>query len=250
MKYACPKSHLLVQNAMNKTQMVKGIFNSIYKKYDLMNDLMSFTSHRFWKDKIISMIDINCTLSEKIIDVACGTCDISMRITKKFPHTEVFSCDINESMLSQGRDRLINNGILDCNFICCNAEGLPFLDNIFACYIIVFGIRNVQNREKALSEAFRILKGGGQFICMEFSPITDDSLFQKFYDFYSFKIIPKIGLITTGSEDPYTYLVNSIRNFPSGDTFAKEIQGAGFSDVNQVAIANGVVRIHTGYKKS
>ena len=183
----------------------------------------------------------------RLIDVAGGTADIAKRAISRY-NIDATVCDINCSMLEEGRDIAINQNITNLKFICGDAENLPFLSNFFDCYTIAFGIRNVVNRESALREAFRVLKVGGKFICLEFSPLSDSNHLKKIYDFYSFKIIPKMGKVIANNEEAYQYLVDSIRAFPSPGEFNAEISSVGFKKNLFRQMSLGVVSIHTAWK--
>ncbi len=234
-----------------KSHLVKEIFSNVAKKYDLMNDLMSVGIHRVWKNKMIEEIIIsNPKQTYKIIDVAGGTGDIAFRIAKKFREQnvecEIDVVDINQEMLDVGKARAVDYNLFrDLKFTCCDGEDLCFSDESFDFFTIAFGIRNFTNVELALSEARRVLKKGGKFICLEFSKVNDFFL-QKFYDFYSFKVIPKIGEIVLGDKNSYQYLVESIRKFPSQDEFKKMIEEAGFKNVSYKKLSFGTAAIHVG----
>jgi demethylmenaquinone methyltransferase/2-methoxy-6-polyprenyl-1,4-benzoquinol methylase len=228
-----------------KTHLVKEIFSNVANKYDLMNDLMSFGIHRKWKNKMVEKINLsrNC----KIIDVAGGTGDIAMRILKK-PNSLNLNCsidivDINQEMLEVGKQRAVDANLFSqLKFTCGDGENLPFVDKQFDFYTIAFGIRNFTDIQKGLSEAKRVLKDGGKFICLEFSKVEDYFL-QKIYDQYSFKIIPRIGEIILKDRNSYQYLVESIRKFPEQNQFKKMIEDAGFSSVSYQNLNFGVVTI-------
>lgn len=228
-----------------KAGLVKEIFSNVAKKYDLMNDLMSGGIHRIWKNKMIEEISGN---PSRIIDVAGGTGDIAFRIAQKFPQTKIDVVDINQEMLDVGRERAVDlNLFSNLTFTCCDGEKLCFEDQSFDFFTIAFGIRNFTNIDKALSEAYRTLKPGGKFICLEFSKVNDYFL-QKIYDVYSFKLIPKIGEVVLNDRASYQYLVESIRNFPSQDEFKKMIEMAGFKNVSFQNLTFGAAAIHVGTK--
>lgn len=228
-----------------KAGLVKEIFSNVAKKYDLMNDLMSGGVHRIWKNRMIEEITGN---PSRIIDVAGGTGDIAFRISKKFPHVKVDVVDINQEMLDVGRERAIDlNLFSNLTFTCCDGENLCFEDNSFDFFTIAFGIRNFTNIDKALSEAYRVLKPGGKFICLEFSKVNDLFL-QKIYDVYSFKLIPKIGEVVLKDRASYQYLVESIRKFPPQEEFKKMIEKAGFKNVSFENLTFGTAAIHAGIK--
>lgn len=233
----------------NKKNLVNNIFLDIASKYDLMNDVMSLGIHRFWKDKFCSQIP---NLNSNILDVAGGSGDISFRIMKRAllqnKKPNIITSDINQNMLQIARDRAIDNNILEgINFICCDAENLPFADNSFDYYLIAFGIRNVSNIEKALKEASRVLKTGGKFLCLEFSKVQNTYL-AKLYEAYS-TIIPKIGALITSNEGAYQYLVDSIKLFPDQEEFRIMLNQVGFHKVTYENLNNGIVSIHSGYSR-
>ena len=238
-------------DAGKKTAMVGNVFTSVAQKYDLMNDLMSFGLHRLWKDKMVEMIPIKSGM--KILDMAGGTGDISFRILKKAKvvnrKIDITVCDINAEMLEQGRARAINKGIISgISWKQGDAEKLPFRNAQFDFYAIAFGIRNVTNINNAIKEAYRVLKPGGQFICLEFSNVNNP-IFKKVYDAYSFKAIPRIGHAITGDRAAYQYLVESIRKFPRKDLFSKMIERSGFEEVTVKTFNQGIVAIHRGIKE-
>ncbi|MGL9717576.1 MAG: bifunctional demethylmenaquinone methyltransferase/2-methoxy-6-polyprenyl-1,4-benzoquinol methylase UbiE [Wolbachia sp.] len=232
---------------MNKSQLVKKVFDSVANRYDIMNDIMSLGMHRLWKDKMVN--SVHFTKNSKVLDVAGGTGDIAIRIAKREPSAQVTVCDINQNMLSRGRDKAVNSNQLNLNWICGNAEDLPFEDSEFDYYTVAFGIRNVSDRRKALSEAHRVLKPSGKFICLEFAPMHyQNEVFIKFYDLYSFKAIPKIGSIVAKDRNSYEYLVESIREFPTQAEFKMEIAEVGFQNVEFHNMSHGIVALHIGTK--
>lgn len=230
-----------------KTGLVIDVFDSVAKKYDIMNDLMSGGLHRIWKDRLIRMI--RPRPGQKFLDVAGGTGDIAFRIRKKTgPNTAITVFDLNQHMLDVGRDRAVDHGWLnDFEWITGNAESLPFPDNSFDVYTIAFGLRNVTHIDTALKEAFRVLKPGGQFYCLEFSRV-DQPLLSKAYDAWSFYAIPRIGKAITGDQESYQYLVESIRKFPSQRKLARRIEDAGFASSKYWNLSAGIVAIHKGIK--
>lgn len=228
-----------------KQTLVRGVFDSVASRYDLMNDFMSASLHRVWKNDMVSWLAPRDGM--KIIDMAGGTGDIAFRMLER-ARCEVTVCDINQHMLEEGRNRAIDRNILErIEWTCVNAESLPFENESFDAYTIAFGIRNVTHIDKALAEAHRVLKIGGRFLCLEFSHMANDWL-QKAYDTYSFNIIPKIGQWVTGDAASYQYLVESIRQFPKQDAFADMIRTAGFGNVQYRNLTAGVVAIHSGRK--
>lgn len=235
--------------ANEKQSLVNSVFSNVADKYDLMNDLMSFGMHRLWKDEFIRQIP---NLNSNILDVASGSGDIALKLAKKAKdrgnNISLTLSDINEEMLRQAKKKSIDlNLFQNLKFTVASAEELPFPDNSFDYYTIAFGIRNVPDINKALKEAYRVLKPMGKFICLEFSKVKE-SLLQDFYKFYSFNVIPKIGQIITGNKEAYDYLVESIDLFPSQDEFRIMIKEAGFEEINYKNLSGGIVAIHSAYK--
>jgi len=237
-----------------KANLVKEIFSGVAKKYDLMNDLMSAGIHRLWKDKMVEEITNyeSGITNLKIIDVAGGTGDIAFRIAKKLraarKNFSIDVVDINQEMLDVGKVRAVDlNLFSNLKFTCCDGEKLCFADQTFDFFTIAFGIRNFTNIDLALAEAYRVLKPGGKFICLEFSKVNDYFL-QKIYDAYSFKVIPKIGEVVLKDRASYQYLVESIRKFPSQEQFKKMIEAAGFKNVSYQNLSFGIAAIHVGVK--
>ena len=229
--------------AQEKPALVRGVFDAVASRYDLMNDLMSAGLHRWWKHEMVAWL--NPQSGWHVLDVAGGTGDIAFRI-KNRSGCRVTVCDINQSMLEEGRNRAIDGNLLsNLDWLCADAESLPLPDMTFDAYTIAFGIRNVTHIDHALEEAYRVLKPGGRFLCLEFSQLAHDWL-QRAYDAYSFHVIPRIGKYVTGSGDPYRYLVESIRRFPPQEEFAKLMRGAGFDNVQYRNMTQGVVAIHSG----
>ncbi len=237
-----------------KQGMVRNVFDSVAQKYDIMNDVMSGGLHRLWKNDLIRSLQPDAGM--RLLDVAGGTGDIAFRFldaagkaapSGKMP-ADVTVCDINTNMLEVGRDRAIDRGILNhIDWVTGNAEGLPFPDNSYDAYTIAFGIRNVTNIDKALSEALRVLKPGGRFLCLEFSRV-DLPLLNSIYDSYSFHLLPEIGGMITGDRDSYQYLVESIRQFPPQEQFREMIEQAGFRRVSFRNMTGGIVALHSGWK--
>lgn len=229
-----------------KQPLVKGVFESVASRYDVMNDVMSLGIHRLWKSHFIrKLAPKNNT---HLLDVAGGTGDIAFRFMDATKNSEVSLCDINPAMLENGYQRAINeNRLHGIEWVCGNAESLPFPDHHFDYYTIAFGIRNVTHIDKALNEAYRVLKPGGKFMCLEFSHVTNP-LLQKIYDTYSFHLIPAFGKLVAGDRDSYQYLVESIRMFPKQEAFAAMIEEAGFAHVSFENLTHGMVAIHSGWK--
>ena len=233
-----------------KQTLVNDVFHSVAQRYDLMNDLMSAGLHRVWKDIMINTL--NPPKSDApfaLLDVACGTGDISFRAARKAGagfHATV--CDINGDMLEVGRQRALKQYLEDkVSFVEGNAEKLAFPDRSFDAYTIAFGIRNVPQIELALAEAYRVLKHGGRFLCLEFSTVEVPGL-DKLYDLFSFNVIPQLGRAVTGDAESYRYLVESIRQFPRPNAFAEMISAAGFSRVSWQTLSGGIVALHSGWR--
>ncbi|NVJ98513.1 MAG: bifunctional demethylmenaquinone methyltransferase/2-methoxy-6-polyprenyl-1,4-benzoquinol methylase UbiE [Alphaproteobacteria bacterium] len=227
-----------------KADMVKGVFNSVAKRYDIMNDVMSVGVHRIWKNSLID--SLNPRPGMHLLDLAGGTGDIAFRFLDAVRDGTVTVCDINAEMLAVGQERAVAQGYADrAEFVCGDAMKLPFDNRSVDAYTISFGIRNVTRIEEALSEAFRVLKPGAKFYCLEFSPQVVPVL-QKAYDTYSFNVIPKMGEMITNDRDSYQYFVESIRRFPTPQKFADMIKAAGFSRVGWRSMSAGIAAIHTG----
>lgn len=233
-----------------KASRVRGVFDAVAQKYDIMNDLMSAGMHRIWKDGVASRL--NPRPGEVIIDMAGGTGDLARRfkaIADKAMQrrggepARIIVADINQEMIMAGREQ---RGEGELEWMVCDAESLPMDDNSADAYVISFGIRNVTNIPKALREAHRVLKTGGRFLCLEFSKPTFDAL-EKAYDYWSFNAIPKIGEMVTGDAAPYQYLVESIAKFPDQETFKKMIEDAGFKRVSVTNYSGGIVALHQGW---
>lgn len=230
----------------DKARLVGGVFSSVASKYDVMNDAMSLGVHRLWKDRMIS--ELNPRMGSALLDVAGGTGDIAFRFLNKSQDSNVMVCDINPQMLMEGRKRAVDRNILhNIAWACGDAEKLPMPTSSFDYYTIAFGIRNVTNIENALAEAYRVLKPGGRFICLEFSHV-DNPLLSKIYNMFSFKIIPQIGKVVAGDEASYRYLVESIRKFPKQEEFSRMIRLAGFENVKSKDLSGGIVALHSGWK--
>ena len=234
----------------DKQGLVDEVFHSVARRYDLMNDLMSGGLHRAWKDALVTTV--NPPKSKKLfalLDLAGGTGDVALRVVEAGGSgTRVTVCDINNEMLAVGRERATERGRDGAvTFEPGNAEELPYPDRSFDCVTIAFGIRNVPRIEQALSEAHRVLKIGGRFLCLEFSSVDVPGL-AALYELYSFNLIPRIGEAVTGDREAYQYLVESIRKFPKPQAFAQMIEAAGFRRVSFKAMTGGVVAMHSGWK--
>lgn len=230
-----------------KAKRVGAVFHSVAKQYDIMNDLMSFGLHRLWKDLAIRKLQLHP--GQQVLDIAGGTGDLTIRISKKIgAKGTVCLADINESMLSIGRDRLLDAGLINnVECILADAQQLPFPDNYFDRIIIGFGLRNVTDKEAALRSMYRCLKPGGKLLILEFStPYL--SCFSKIYDVYSFKLLPKIGKMIADDENSYRYLAESIRKHPNQTTLKDMMVSAEFKDCDYDNLCAGIVAMHTGYK--
>ena len=233
-----------------KQTLVNEVFHSVAKRYDLMNDLMSGGMHRLWKEAMITAL--NPPRSDApfaLLDVAGGTGDISFRAAKAAGHGfQATVCDINGEMLAVGRERAVAQHLdHQVSFVEGNAEALAFPDKSFDAYTIAFGIRNVPRIPLALSEAYRVLKPGSRFLCLEFSSVDVPGL-DRIYDLFSFNVIPRLGRAVTGDAESYRYLVESIRQFPKPNAFAHMIQAAGFSRVKYDVMYGGIVGLHSGWR--
>lgn len=229
-----------------KSGLVGEVFTSVASKYDIMNDVMSLGVHRLWKEQLIK--EIFPLAQMNILDMAGGTGDIAFRIKAKFPNAQIAVGDINASMLEIGKNNALNrNCFYNITWQIENGEKLGFEDNSFDYYTIAFGIRNFTDIQQGLNEAYRVLKPGGKFICLEFSHVNNKYL-SSIYDFYSFKLIPFFGKIIANDEESYNYLVESIRKFPSQDNFKEMILMSGFTNTRYKNLTNGIVAIHTGWK--
>ena len=233
-----------------KQGMVDEVFRSVARRYDLMNDLMSGGLHRAWKDALVTAI--NPPRGERaftLIDVAGGTGDIAFRtVAAGGAGTRATVCDINPDMLAVGRERAVERGLdAAVAFVEGNAEALPFPDKSFDAYAIAFGIRNVPRIEAALAEAYRVLRPGGRFLCLEFSTVDVPGL-DALYDLYSFNVIPALGRSVAGDAEAYRYLVESIRRFPKPQAFAAMIAATGFRRASAQPLTGGIVALHSGWR--
>lgn len=231
-----------------RTKRVQQVFHNVSEKYDLMNDLMSFGIHRYWKNVFIQELPLQP--NQTILDVAGGTGDIAFKIIEKSPHLnlKVFVCDLTVDMVQVGRDRGINRGILNqVDWICGNAEALPLPDESVDLYTISFGLRNVTNLKQALMEAYRVLKPGGHFVCLEFSRVQNPFI-EKLYNGYSFGILPTLGEWVAKDRSSYQYLVESIQKFPTQEALVSLLKEVDFQDVQWQNFISGVACIHRARK--
>jgi len=230
--------------------LVNEVFSKVARHYDQMNDLMSGGLHRLWKDDFVAMLNPpKSSRPFRVLDVAGGTGDIAQRILKAGGGgVEVAMADISPPMLAEGRRRLERAGLAGrCRFAVANAEALSFPDRSFDAYTVAFGLRNVTRIERALSEAYRVLKPGGRFLCLEFSHLKAPGI-EALYEAYSLTAIPAMGKVVTGDGASYRYLVESIRRFPNQARFAAMIEDAGFARVRHRNLMGGVVAIHSGWR--
>ena len=229
--------------AAEKAARVGAVFSSVARKYDVMNDAMSGGMHRLWKDRFARRVKPRP--GEVILDMAGGTGDIAFRLAAA--GAEVTVADINQDMLDVGIERAMQRGLDGLVWSRQNAEELAFPDRMFDAYTIAFGIRNVTHVDRALAEAFRVLKRGGRFFCLEFST-TEWPGFREAYDLYSHRLVPRIGQAIAGDAESYRYLIESIRRFPPMPEFERMIRAAGFSQTKVEPILGGLVAIHSGWK--
>ena len=228
---------------LDKTKLVNSVFSKVYKKYDLMNDIMSFGIHRVWKEKFIDWM--NPSLGSKLIDVASGTGDIAKLFSERNNNSSKITCvEPNKGMFEEGKINL--KKFKNIKWIKSNAERLPVTDNTYDFYSISYGLRNVTNINKTLSEAYRVLKPGGRFMCLEFSKI-DNEMLNFIYKQYS-KTIPLIGKYIVGTSQPYKYLINSIDQFYNQTQLIELMEKNGFSNTEYRNLTNGVSAIHSGWK--
>ena len=231
------------QYLQNKKGLVQSVFDQVYDQYDLMNDFMSLGVHRLWKKDLLNMM--NPSSNQKLIDVACGTGDIAKLFLNYVNKKSYVTCvDPNIGMIKKGKEKLkkFNN----LNWIVASAEKLPMTTNSFDFYTISFGLRNTKDLNKSLSEAYRVLKPGGRYLCLEFSKIENSGL-DFIYKKYS-KVIPSIGKLIVGEKEPYEYLVKSIENFVNQDELIDLMKKNGFQNCTYRNLSGGIVSIHSGWK--
>ena len=231
------------QYLQNKKGLVESVFDQVYNQYDLINDLMSLGTHRLWKNTMLSLM--NPSKNQKLIDVACGTGDIAkLFLNRVNKFSEITCVDPNKGMIDKGKVKL--KYYKNLKWIIASAEKLPLQDNLFDFYTISFGLRNTKKLDKSLAEAYRVLKPGGRFLCLEFSKIQNSNL-DFIYKNYS-KIIPTIGKFVVGKEQPYEYLIKSIENFINQDELIDLMIKKNFKKCSYRNLSGGIVSIHSGWK--
>jgi demethylmenaquinone methyltransferase/2-methoxy-6-polyprenyl-1,4-benzoquinol methylase len=247
-------------NTAEKASLVRGVFDSVAPRYDLMNDLMSGGIHRIWKDAFVDWLGPRP--GRTYLDVAGGTGDIAFRILERAerararkgeaeatgPAAQVTVCDINKEMLAVGRDRALDRGRIEgLSWVCGDAEALPLPDRSVDAYTIAFGLRNVTNIDQALAEARRVLKPGGKFMCLEFSTVVLPVL-DRLYDIYSFKVLPAMGRYVARDEEAYRYLAESIRKFPPQEALIRRMEAQGLRQCSHRNLSGGIAAMHGGWR--
>ncbi len=228
----------------DKARHVRGVFDSVAPRYDLMNDLMSAGLHRAWKAYTVMVA--NLREGDQVLDIAGGTGDLSLAFSRKVGSTgSVVHTDINEAMLRVGRDRLINLGVVLPTLV-CDAEALPFPDNHFDLVSVAFGLRNMTHKDEALKEMCRVLKPRGRLLVLEFSKVAQP--LAKAYDWYSFQVLPRLGKLVAGDDSSYRYLAESIRMHPGQDELKALMQQSGFGHVDYHNMTGGIAALHVGIK--
>lgn len=232
-----------------KPQLVRGVFSSVAGRYDLMNDLMSGGIHRLWKSSLIDWLAPRAGIRH--LDVAGGTGDIAFRTLERLGEERagrIAVCDYTPEMLAVGRDRAIDRGYIgEIDWACGDAQDLPFHGRSWDAYTIAFGLRNVTDIDRALHEAYRVLKPGGHFLCLEFSQVVLP-IFDQLYDLYSFNVLPAMGAAITGDREAYAYLVESIRRFPPQEELKTRMETAGFKLASYKNLSGGIAAIHSGWR--
>lgn len=228
----------------DKARQVRGVFDSVAPKYDLMNDLMSMGLHRLWKAYTVQVANLH--EGDRALDIAGGTGDLALAFSKKVGKSgQVVHTDINEAMLRTGRDRLLDAGVV-LPTVVCDAEKLPFPDNWFDVVSVAFGLRNMTHKDAALAEMRRVVKPGGKLLVLEFSKVAPP--LEKIYDWYSFKVLPKLGQLVAGDDASYRYLAESIRMHPGQKELKALMHKGGFGHVDYHNLSGGVVALHVGIK--
>lgn len=228
----------------DKARRVRGVFDAVASRYDIMNDLMSAGLHRWWKAYTVQVA--NPRPGDRVLDIAGGTGDLGLAFAPRVaPGGVVVHTDINEAMLREGRNRLLNKGVFLPTTV-CDAEALPFGDGVFDCVTVAFGLRNMTHKNKALAEMNRVLRPGGKLLVLEFSKVAPP--LAKAYDWYSFKVLPQLGKWVAGDADSYRYLAESIRMHPDQETLRGMMREAGFGHVDVHNLTAGVTALHVGIK--
>ncbi len=230
-----------------KAERVRGVFDSVASRYDIMNDLMSFGVHRLWKRIAVELSGVRA--GQRVLDLASGTGDLAARFANLVgPEGRVVMSDINAAMLEQGRRRMLDEGLVgNVEFTLIDAEHIPFADNRFDCVSIGFGLRNVTDKQQALNEMYRVLRPGGRALVLEFSH-TNVAPLKAAYDLYSFRLLPLMGRLVANDADSYRYLAESIRMHPDQETLKQMMEQAGFEQCDYHNLTGGIVAIHRGYK--
>jgi demethylmenaquinone methyltransferase/2-methoxy-6-polyprenyl-1,4-benzoquinol methylase len=230
----------------DKKKYVHNVFQNVASQYDIMNDFMSLGTHRLWKQQFVQSLPLSANL--KILDVAGGTGDISRQIHNAYPYynLDITVCDLSENMVIQGRNKSYDRGINSIQWVVGDGMNLPIHDHSMDVYVISFGLRNIPDIKKALIEAKRVLKPHGHFSCLEFSPVDNTGPFQKIYNMYSDYVIPMLGRHVAHDEESYSYLVESIRNFPSPNALKALMEEVGFQNVTFKSSFKGIFSHHQG----